>query len=168
MEKRIINLKKINILSLSLFFITLLISMLIQYNIYKYISLEPKFIIIVSPILLILFHESFHYIAFLLFTDIPQDQICFKSFKGSPIPFVTTTAKVNRDTYIIIMLFPTILLALIVVALVFLNSNILFSVITAGVISMGSGDLLIVHELLKIDDSCKVIPTHDVLGFVIT
>ncbi len=158
---------KINILALILFFIPSIVFILIQLKLFQYIYIKVAPFIVLTTILIPFIHELLHFVGFIIFGRLKPNQLIFKSNKSSLIPYFRATLVLNKNDYILILLLPCITLTIFSIYLALTYSNILLSILIGYSLSMGSGDLILVKELMKLNKGDKIVPSNDELGFTI-
>ncbi len=158
---------KINILAIILFFISSVIFILIQSQLFNYIYIKIDLFVILTIILIPVIHELLYFVGFIIFGKLNPNHLIFKSNKSSLIPYFRTTLALNKNDYIFILLLPYIILTIFSIYLALTYSNILFSILMGYSLSMGSGDLILVKELMKLNKEDKIVPSNDELGFTI-
>lgn len=160
----VVNKKKMNIFSILLFCGISLISLLIQTKIHKETYVEPNFTIILLIISFLFIHEGLHYIAFIVFGKLNPNQIIIKSNKSSILPYVRIESEITVRKFNQALLFPTLILGIFTLYLVLNNRNILYSYLLGYAISIGTGDILLVIEMLKLDKNTLVVSSEETFG----
>ena len=159
---------KINILAIILFFISSAIFILIQSQLFNYIYIKIDLFIILTMILIPFIHEFLHFIGFITLGKLKPNQLIFKPNKSSPIPYFRTTIALRKNDYIFILLLPCIILTISSIYLALTYSNIICSFLVSYSLSMSTGDLMLIKELLILNTEDKIIPLADELGFSIS
>lgn len=162
-----VKIAKMNILSIILFFVTSIIFVLIQLKLYQYIYIDVDFLIVLITILIPIMHELLHFIGFIIFAKLKPNQLIFKSNKSSPIPYFKTTHALGKNEYILVLLLLCITLTCLSIYLSLKDNNILFSIIVGYSLSIGTGDLMLIKEFLKLSAKDEIISIEDEIGFTV-
>lgn len=163
MNKIIIPMSKINILSFILFVIVVMVSVIFQYLNLNFITIQSSIIHIFMPIILCIIHEALHYIGFLLIAKVKVKQLKLTPINLNMLPYITTDMAMKPHLYAYVLIFPTLLSGIIFFSIL-LTPNIVNCLLFGIAIGIAGGDILLAIELFKLDKSSKVVPIGEEWG----
>lgn len=126
-----------------------------------------NFFIAFSPVIVSLAHEGLHYIAFVTLTTVPREKIFLTRTSLFTTPYFTTSNQIIKRDYIKVLICPTLLLLIALTFLIIFSPNVLYSIVFATGISIGTGDLFLVKHLITNSEITYTRPTENQFGVYI-
>ncbi|MCF6466328.1 DUF3267 domain-containing protein [Clostridium sp. Cult2] len=164
----IINIKKVNIICIILFFTSFALLAIFQISLHTEYYFKPSWIALVYIILVIPAHEGLHAIGFMLLSKAPKVNIKFGLHKKYFMPYCHCSNFENtKFGYISSMLLPNIILTIITIAIIFFTSNIYWSLVSSFVVSSGAGDYYMAYLVLKYPNTERFIDHPTEPGFYV-
>lgn len=172
MKEKILDLKKVNIISMFLS-PAIFIAFMIPYALFTTVSIKENFtlwtlfFIIIGSVLGIIIHELIHALFFALYTNSGFKSIRFGAYWKHLAFYCHCEEPIKVKHYRITLLMPVVILGFIplILAYIFQNFGLLF--FACLMISGGIGDFICVFLLRNMDKDTKVLDHPESPGFII-
>lgn len=167
MKEIIVDLRKINITYLLTLVGTLLTSILIIVIKNNIVYFKWNWIIILSFLSVIIFHEVIHAVGFIIFAKVPIDKVKFGFHKQYYVPYCSADGVISKFGYISALLLPNILLGSIGLIYLFFTNNFLWSIFVTWIVASGSGDYYMLYLVSKYNNKSKFMDHPTEPGFFV-